>query len=643
MLIFFDVRGEKALRKRLPEGSPQPRTSTYLRTMRLPPPRTAAATLLVIAALTTGWMFWRTGSEKLWGYGPLVLYLVLFGAYFLLRNFPKNGKPQADRWLAVYTGLLLGTGFAGDFGIFPALFVGFVPMFLLYRRLRARDAGYGEAFLHGFTAFLLFNIITTYWVTNTGFGAGLFAMLANSVLMCLPWLAFYWTGRKSPKIAFLAFGACWIAFEHLHYNWGLNWPWLTLGNGLANWPALIQWYEVTGVLGGSAWILGCNYLAFKAFFTVPLSIAEMPATEPTFEGSSTTETRPSFRQLLPFLALFLLPIAGSLIRYYTYIAPANDTITVAAIQPNFEPHYEKFAAGGEPAVIDTFVRLSKAALAEGPVNYLVFPETSFSSFEEDRPLLNGPMRILQGELAGTGLGYLITGYSGYHAFQADEPLSSAARILDRGNGSELRYEALNAALQLNLETQETQHYRKGVFVPGAESFPFRKVLFFLEPIVASVGGSVAGLGTQETRTPFVSPKAKVAPVICYESVFGEYFSDYIREGAQVIFVMTNDGWWDNSAGHKQHLYYSSLRAIETRRAVVRSANVGACAFIDQRGHILNRTHYGEAGFLRGEMQLNDAITPYVWFGDIVSRVALLLAGMVLLSNLARSLRREPRT
>jgi apolipoprotein N-acyltransferase len=569
-------------------------------------------------------MFWRNGNAELWGYGPLVLYLAVFGGIFFLRNYPRQSEPRQDRWLPVYSGLLLGLGFTGDFGLFPALFVGFVPMFILYRRLRERDAGYREAFRYGFTAFLLFNILTTYWVTNTGFGAGFFAMLANSALMCLPWLAFYWTGRKSPKIAFLAFAACWIAFEHLHYNWGLNWPWLTLGNGLANWPSLIQWYELTGALGGSAWILGCNYLAFKALFA--------PATEP--------QKTLSLRKLLPFLALFLLPIVGSLVRYHTYAAPANNTITVAAIQPNFEPHHEKFAVGGEPAVIDTFVRLSKAALAEGPADYLVFPETSFSSIEQDRPLLNGPMRILQAELGGKGLGYLITGYQGYHAFQAGETLSPAARIIDRGNGTTFRYEALNAALQLNLENKEVQHYRKGVFVPGAESFPFRKVLFFLEPIVASVGGSVAGLGTQKTRTPFVSPKAKIAPVICYESVFGEYFSDYIREGAQAIFVMTNDGWWDNSAGHKQHLYYSSLRAIETRRAVVRSANVGACAFIDQRGHIISQTNYNQAGFLRGEMQLNDAITPYVQFGDIVSRIAMLLAAMVLLSNLARSLQRK---
>ncbi|MEM6770310.1 MAG: nitrilase-related carbon-nitrogen hydrolase, partial [Bacteroidota bacterium] len=120
--------------------------------------------------------------------------------------------------------------------------------------------------------------------------------------------------------------------------------------------------------------------------------------------------------------------------------------------------------------------------------------------------------------------------------------------------------------------------------------------------------------------------------------FGEYFTDYVKEGAQAIFVMTNDGWWDNTAGHRQHLWLSSLRAIETRREVVRSANTGICAFIDQRGTIRSRTRYDEATFLNGTLQLNDATTLYVRWGDIIARIAMLLTAMVVLGNFTRSLR-----
>ena len=222
-------------------------------------------------------------------------------------------------------------------------------------------------------------------------------------------------------------------------------------------------------------------------------------------------------------------------------------------------------------------------------------------------------------------------------------MTDAVRYFPTADGSEIAIERLNGAAQIDLQTGDFQTYRKGLFVPGAESFPFRDVLFFLEPLVNSLGGTVAGLGSQSERTVLVGERAKVAPVICYESVFGEYFTDYIREGAQAIFVMTNDGWWDHTAGYRQHLYFSSLRAIETRRSVVRSANMGACAFIDQRGYIESQTRYGEQGFLNGTLQLNDAITPYVRYGDLISRVAWLLAVMALLSNLAHTLRRRSGT
>jgi len=164
--------------------------------------------LLTTAALTASWMYWRTTQQELWGYAPLVLYLTAFTGSWLLRTFSKNGNVNKDNYLSGLAGLLLGTGFANDFGLSFNLFFGFAVLFALHEKLRARGAKKREVFRHGFTAFLLFNLLATYWVTNTGFGAGFFAMLANSLLMCLPWLAMYWTSKRSPKIDVLALSAC---------------------------------------------------------------------------------------------------------------------------------------------------------------------------------------------------------------------------------------------------------------------------------------------------------------------------------------------------------------------------------------------------------------------------------------------------
>ncbi len=579
--------------------------------------------LLTIAVLIAGGMYWRFTGQKLWGFSPLFLYLALYGGGLLLLTYRKDGTTRPHNQLSLLSGALLGLGFPGILPVPFLLLVAFVPLLVLHQRLSKEGAGYGRVFAHGFSAFLLYNILATYWVTNTSLGAGLFAMLANTVLMCLPWLAFHWTSRQSPKVAYLALAVSWISFEYFHYNWELNWPWLTLGNGFAQWPSLVQWYEVTGVLGGSAWIFGCNYLALKLY------------TAFSWEPGTAPASAPNNRYLPLFAALVvLLPIAGSLVRYATYTPGDAGTITVGAVQPNFEPHFEKFA-NNRGAQLDTFIRLSNAALADGPLDYLVYPETSFSQVNEDATLSGPPFQLLRENFQDKGLRYLVSGFDGYHIFGPEEPLTPAVRYLRNGT---LALEALNAAVQIDIANNEAQTYRKGVFVPGAESFPFRETLFFMEGFVNSLGGTVAGRGTQEKRLPFVSPEAKIAPVICYESVFGEYFTDYVKEGAQAIFVMTNDGWWDETAGHRQHLWLSSLRAIETRREVVRSANTGISAFIDQRGKIVSRTQYDEATFLTGTMQLNDAETLYVRWGDIIARITLLLTAMIILSNLTRSLR-----
>ena len=257
-------------------------------------------------------------------------------------------------------------------------------------------------FWHGFNTFLLYNIVATYWVTNTAFAAGLFAVVVNSFLMCLPWLAFHWTSRVSPKVSYLSLIAFWVAFEHFHYHWSLNWPWLTLGNGFAQFPSLIQWYEVTGVLGGTAWILLVNYLALRWY------LSPKPRRAPIY-----------------VLAAALLPMAASLIRYTTYpqslspsVPQSPSLITLSTLQPNLEPHYEKFTED-ESAQLEIFTALSQKALAQAPaaVDYLLLPETSFSRIEEGRINAAPALRALMDALPPDEVRYLVTGYGGYYRFQ----------------------------------------------------------------------------------------------------------------------------------------------------------------------------------------------------------------------------------
>lgn len=117
----------------------------------------------------------------------------------------------------------------------------------------------------------------------------------------------------------------------------------------------------------------------------------------------------------------------------------------------------------------------------------------------------------------------------------------------------------------------------------------------------------------------------VAPVICYKSIWGSWVGESVKNGAQFIAVITNDGWWGNTSGKDQHLMYAKLRAIETRRWVVRSANTGISGFINQRGDVIKQSTWWTSTALKADINLNDSLTVYVNNGDIIAKLAAILA------------------
>lgn len=577
-----------------------------------------AAVLILIAAAVGYDMLRLYQQELLWGYRPLWFLLSAWCGLVLLRQWQRMRKDedwdiQALAW-STLSGVLLGVGFP-DILPFPFLLLfAWVPVLRLEARWSAASKQRKRTLLsYLFHTFMLWNIIATYWVTNTSFAAGLFANTANSILMCIPWLLFLWTKPHLPKLGYATLIAFWLTFEYVHLNWDLTWPWLTLGNGWAEYPQLIQWYEYTGTFGGSLWILLINIMLFSLLY-----------------GPARNSSLPNWRKWLPIGLLTVLPLLISVIMYATH-EETEQSAEVVVVQPNFEPHYEKFERVPEAEQIKRFIELSLPLLDEN-TDYLVFPETSYGFVTEDEPLDNRSTERLLSAFAPYPQLKLVTGLNAYHDFADNEPRTAATRSRKRG-GRTIEFEIMNLAAQFPIDhSKAVQTYRKSKLVPGPESFPFKSILFFMEPVVDALGGTAAGLGTQEKRSAFTSEIGNVAPVICYESVFGEYFGGYIRDGkAETAFIMTNDGWWDNTAGHRQHLYYASLRAIESRRSIARSANTGISCFVNQRGDISQATAYNEAIAIKGEVRLNKEVTFYVRWGDIIARVALFVSILALLN------------
>ena len=171
--------------------------------------------------------------------------------------------------LALLSGLLLAFSWP-ELGIFPFLFFAFLPLLMVEDELNnSNDKKKGrKVFWYSFLAFFIFNAITTYWVYHATLFGAIAAFIVNATLMSTAfWLFHKVKSATTNRLGYLSFIVLWISIEYLHLNWDLSWPWLTLGNAFANVPDVVQWYEFTGFLGGSLWVLFINVLLFSLYIS----------------------------------------------------------------------------------------------------------------------------------------------------------------------------------------------------------------------------------------------------------------------------------------------------------------------------------------------------------------------------------------
>ncbi len=587
--------------------------------------KTFLLVISLLVAIATGWrMFSLYEQKELWGHLPLFFFISIWASVVFIFWKKYTRHPKGLRWLALSTlsGILLSLGFP-PLPLTFLLFIAWVPILVVENEISKEKESPNASpslFPYVYNTFVLWNVLVTWWVGNTAFLAGLFAFFLNALFMVVPFLLFHKTKKVLPNLAYTAFAAYWISFEMLHLHWELSWSWLNLGNAFGQFPSWVQWYEYTGTFGGTLWILVANILILNILINSKFVISLKKLWKENIGG------------VIKLAVVILVPILVSLVMYAQHEDIGRE-VEVVVVQPNFEPHYEKFKIPKDEQ-IDRFLRLSEKAITP-ETKYLVFPETSFNAGEKSSVGVNKYVRRLNGFLAQHPDLKLVTGVNAYKVFKAGEPHTNSTKEDVRSDGSPVFWEAYNAAIQLPHQ-DSVQFYVKGKLVPGAEITPYHKALFFLEPIVDQLGGSLEGHGTSQKRQAFSSNSGKIAPVICYESVFGDYHAGYIREGAEAIFIVTNDGWWDKTPGHKQHLKFASLRAIETRRSVARSANVGTTCFINQRGEVLQPTKYGIEEAVNGKVRFNNEITFYVKWGDLIGRLGVFLAAILILNTIAKS-------
>ena len=419
----------------------------------------------------------------------------------------------------------------------------------------------------------------------------------GAVLMTLAFWLYYRLRVITSKIWSYAGLICfWIGYEYLHQNWDLAFPWMNLGNGFAESHYLVQWYEYTGVYGGTLWILLSNILIFETRLAIK---SKAPKTK-------------KIRLQVSTAALILIPIFSSILIYTNYEEKVNPS-NIVVVQPNIDP-YDKFGNLSSLNQVEKLIKLSES-IGQTNTEFFVWPETAISKGTEEKSFRGDENFIrIQNFLKNYKNANLISGIESFAIY--DTAQTETAR---HDSKSDIYYDVFNAAVLIE-NSAKLQFYHKSKLVPGVEQTPFSNSLEFLKPAFAAFGGSSGSYGKQKEPSVFYSQSGiGSAPVICYESIWGEYVADYIKKDAQFIAIITNDGWWGNTSGKDQHLQYAKLRAIETRRWVARSANTGISAFIDQRGTIVQRTKWWMPGVLKQEINLNEDLTFYVKHGDYIAK------------------------
>ncbi|MFP5039690.1 apolipoprotein N-acyltransferase [Parasediminibacterium sp. JCM 36343] len=510
-------------------------------------------------------------------------------------------KKQQFLSLGILAGVLLFEAWPVGPSCF-LVFIALVPLLILADKTTKRLS----FFIFTFVGLLIFNAATTWWIWNSTDIGSVAAIVANSLLMCIPWWGFHLMLKKYGRnMGYVSLVCFLMLFEYIHLNWQLSWPWLTLGNVFAANPNWVQWYEYTGVAGGTLWVLLVNIF-------IKLALGSWVNLK---------------RAIMPMAVILLLLVVAPLVTSYLILAnKKNNTQPVAGnvlmVQPNINP-YQKFEAGNAANEIQQMIALSESNI-DSATKLILWPETALSVPSwQDKIDSNANYKPVFAFLQRHPNATLLSGIETFKNYGTDKA-TATARKADDGS----YYDAFNSAIFKNTN-QSFQLYNKSKLVPGVESMP--TFLYFLAPVFEKFGGTTGGYGSSDSSKVFAveGNPYHAAPVICYESIYGEYVGSYVKRGANLIAIITNDGWWGNTPGHKQHLQYARLRAIETRRWVARSANTGISAVIDDYGNIMATQPWNKVAVIKYFVPTTTVLTFYVQHGDWLYKIAGFIAALLI--------------
>ena len=484
-----------------------------------------------------------------------------------------------------------------------------------------------------FAAFLAFNLATTWWVCKATVGGGLFASFYSALFMSAIFAVFRVARKRfSGIVPYIFLAASWIAWERFNLTHAqLSWPWLILGNAFGRSVSLVQWYEITGALGGSLWV----WLSNIAVFSLLVSLSDGRWWR--------WNTKARVAAIVSTVLVTLGPAIASEIRFATYEERSDaGTLDVVLAQSNFDPwHKLHYTPQSEQnaQVIGLFEKHLHSRENSDSLLLMLIPESFSSDIWLNDPEAAPTWRSFSALVASQANANLIFGASTHEAFRRASAPSPLARQMKDGTW----YQSYNTAF-ITDGAAYTDHRNKCKLVVGAESTPYPKIFAPIDDMLGGLMGrcvpdrqarsfEIRGRGADDRRL-------RTGVAICYESIYPEVCKQYVDDGAQMLSVITNDGWWGDTPGYRQHFSYSRLRAIELRRDVARCANTGISGFINQRGDVVSQSGWWVPDVLESKVNLSSEKTFFATYGDIVGRVCTFVCLMLLALLIVKSITKK---
>jgi apolipoprotein N-acyltransferase len=501
-----------------------------------------------------------------------------------LRLLNSYVVPLFDRRgiLSIASGLLIALSFPSP-GLSFLAWVALIPMLVALEESDSRTA-----FRIGITCGTTAYAFILYWlnIVFTHYGHLPWAVSIPVYLLLVLWLAMFYglstciarMGEMAGIKAAFTLPVAWIAFDCIRSFLFSGFAWAMLGHSQFRTLPLIQIADLAGVYGITLLIVLANIVLYRAVRAVSGSGIHYPV-----------------KSAVMILILLTATLFYGFNRLNIPEAGNSKPLRVALIQGNIQQDV-KWSPEFREQTVTTYERLTREA-SKGGVDLVVWPESAVPFFFQDEPEQAERIRSLAREL------------------NANIMFGSPAHELRNGATT-----YLNSAFMLSPNGETTGRADKMHLVPFGEYVPLGKMLTFINKIVVGIGDFAPG----EKAVTLDAAGIKLGTQVCYEVIFPELTREYVRAGARILVAITNDAWFGRSSAPYQHLSIAAFRAVETRSPLIRAANTGITAIIDQNGHIRSMTGLFVEGFRTGEVKPGSGESLYLIIGDAPALLCLLL-------------------